>query len=405
MPKRGMNAFYAFAFLFFSTGIIPSATASIEEGKKLFKAKCASCHSVKVKLTGPALMGVMDRVPGKEWVYKWVNNSTAVRESGDAYAKKIFDEFKGEQMTSFPELAPADIDNILAYIDDAAKAAPEVAAGTPADTAAGDNSSTIFLGIIMVVLLILAVILSKAARSLDHLVKTKTGEPIPEPVPLRKILTHPRTIALVVVILFIGGCYNLVDNAVKLGRSPGYQPVQPIAFSHKVHAGINKIDCKYCHSGAEKSQHAAIPSVNQCMNCHKAIQTFSGGAVFTGAQGTDEIKKLLTAFELKEPIKWVKVHDLPDHVYFNHSQHVTVGQVACQTCHGPVEEMDEVFQFAPLSMGWCVNCHRTTESSQFASNTYYNTFAKLHEEVKEGKMNEVITVERLGGIECQRCHY
>jgi hypothetical protein len=193
-----------------------------------------------------------------------------------------------------------------------------------------------------------------------------------------------------------------------------------------VHAGINQINCLYCHAGAEKSRQAMIPSSNVCMNCHKGISEYTGAAEHPLKtkegkiiDGTAEIKKLYDyagwdpvkkEYRRKangeidaKPIEWVKIHNLPDHVYFNHSQHVVVGKVQCQQCHGPIQEMDEVFQFSPLSMGWCVNCHRQT-NVQFESNNYYSIYQKYHAELKAGKRTGV-TVEEIGGLECQKCHY
>jgi hypothetical protein len=173
-----------------------------------------------------------------------------------------------------------------------------------------------------------------------------------------------------------------------------------------LHAGQNAIDCQYCHSGAEKSKHAGIPGTQVCMNCHKYVQT---GPKY----GETEISKIYAYSGwnpdegkfVREPknIEWVKIHNLPDHVYFNHSQHVKVGKIACQTCHGKIETMETVEQFAPLSMGWCVNCHRETKV-QFADNNYYSVFEKFHDEIKKGKRADV-TVEDIGGTECQKCHY
>ena len=218
----------------------------------------------------------------------------------------------------------------------------------------------------------------------------------------------------------------MVNGAINMGRQQNYQPRQPIFYSHAVHVGINEVNCLYCHAGAEKSRQAMIPSPNICMNCHKQISEYTGDKdhpLYTAEgqhiDGTAEIHKLYEyagwdpvkkAYNrdangniLAKPIAWTKIHNLPDHVYFNHSQHVKVGQIQCQRCHGPIQEMDEVYQFAPLSMGWCVNCHRQTQV-QFANNDYYTIFQKYHQEIKEGKRNGV-TVEDIGGLECQRCHY
>jgi hypothetical protein len=219
--------------------------------------------------------------------------------------------------------------------------------------------------------------------------------------------------------------YWLVNGAINEGRQQNYQPSQPIFYSHVVHAGINQINCLYCHASAEKSKHSMIPSTNVCMNCHKQINEYTGekdhplkDAEGRSINGTEQIKLLYQYAGwdpvnkkyildkdgniAAKPVKWVKIHNLPDHVYFNHSQHVKVGQVQCQRCHGQIQEMDEVYQFAPLSMGWCINCHRQTEVK--FDNGYYSIFSKYQEEIKSGKRTKV-TVEDIGGLECQKCHY
>src|ERR1043165_2495275 len=198
---------------------------------------------------------------------------------------------------------------------------------------------------------------------------------------------------------------TMTDSAIRLGHSKNYQPTQPIAFPHSLHAGIAQINCLYCHAGAEKSKTAGIPPVSTCMNCHKGIQAGQTDA------GTAEIQKIYAAYNNYKPIQWIKIHNLPDHVYFNHSQHVAVGKIACQTCHGPVQEMDQVYQFESLSMGWCINCHRQTQV-QFASNGFYSMYAGMQEQLKKDSVmypydstKLKMTEARMGGTECQRCHY
>jgi hypothetical protein len=215
----------------------------------------------------------------------------------------------------------------------------------------------------------------------------------------------------------IGGYYTF-QGAQGLGRSKDYQPEQPIFYSHTVHAGINQVNCLYCHGGAQESKHANIPSVNVCMNCHMGINEYAKGPKLyredgTEVDGTAEIQKLYQyagwdpatkKYNGKgKPIEWTRIHNLPDHVYFNHSQHVKAGQQQCQTCHGEIQKMDEVYQFSDLSMGWCINCHRETKV-QFADNKFYSIYEKFHEDLKNKKMDSV-TVEKIGGTECQKCHY
>jgi len=239
----------------------------------------------------------------------------------------------------------------------------------------------------------------------------------------------------------------LVVNAIDVSRQENYQPDQPIKYSHELHAGINGIDCQYCHNSASKGKHSNIPSANICMNCHKGItgdnakfakygrkeiskiyasigfnpntrqyfkdyqnmNTDSVKALFRGWLEGDEalnhserdVQEVLA--QVQNPIEWVRIHNLPDHVYFNHSQHVAVAGVECQECHGPVETMEVVRQFSTLSMGWCINCHRTKEVN-FTSNDYYQIYDKYQEELKKGEIDKV-TVEMIGGTQCQKCHY
>jgi len=202
-------------------------------------------------------------------------------------------------------------------------------------------------------------------------------------------------IIIILISVFVVGEILFVEGT-NLGRQQYYEPDQPILFSHKVHAGQNQIDCQYCHFTAQESMHAGIPPVQLCMNCHNVIKN--------GTQtGTDEIAKINLALETGKPIAWVKVHNLPDHVYFNHAQHVKVGKVDCIECHGDVENMDRIKQVENLGMGWCIDCHRNT-NVQFMDNDFYTAYTQLHEQMKAGDIKRV-TVDNIGGNECQKCHY
>lgn len=386
------------------------------KGKTLFQQNCASCHNVHKKVTGPALKDVESRWSDKKLLHQWIRNSAAVLGSGDAYANNLYNEYGKQAMPAFASFSDADIDDILAFI--AAEGAKEpggpkgpqgVQAGAEES---GDNS--LLFGIITLILAIVALILMQINSNLNKLASDKEGVATPEPIPFYRNKAY---IALAIVVLFIVGGYFTINGAIGLGRQKDYMPEQPIHYSHKVHVGINQINCLYCHAGAEKSKHAMIPSENICMNCHKSISTYSGPELFTAEgkkiNGTAEIEKLYDYVgwdpgqqkytKPGRPIEWTKIHNLPDHVYFNHSQHVVAGKQQCQTCHGAIQDMDEVHQFADLSMGWCVNCHRTTKV-QFADNKYYSIFEKFHQDVKAGKIDSV-TVEMVGGTECQKCHY
>ncbi len=184
-------------------------------------------------------------------------------------------------------------------------------------------------------------------------------------------------------------------EAVELGRSEAYMPDQPIKFSHQVHAGDNKIDCKYCHFNAENGKSAGIPGPGLCMNCHIIVREGSHS-------GKSEIAKVVKHFEEGKDIEWVRVHNLPDHVFFSHAQHVNAGKLDCKECHGAVEEMHILKQEHDLSMGWCLDCHRKT-NVQFA-NGYYSIYDKYHSELSQGVRDSIKAVD-IGANDCMKCHY
>lgn len=401
-----------------------------QNGEALFKANCANCHKPLEDFTGPALKGARDREPSKDWVYAWVKNSAIVREK-DAYGKALFEKWNKTQMNSFPTLKNEEIDAILDYAD---KFVP-VVKGPAGDSGQPESDNSLLFGILTLVLALVAFILLQVNSNLRKLTDEKEGVYRGEPVPFYRNKTY---LMAAVLLLFGVGGYMTISAAIGLGRMKGYQPEQPIYYSHKVHAGVNQISCLYCHGGAQDSKHANIPSVNVCMNCHMGIKEYKGEEKLVredgkNVNGTEEIQKLYAyagwnpaggpdgkgAYNQDNnndgmpdgarPINWVKIHNLPDHVYFNHSQHVKVGKQQCQTCHGNIQSMPEVYQFAELSMGWCVNCHRETKVDFYnkqtgEGNKFYSIYEKFHNDIKSGKMDSV-TVEKIGGTECQKCHY
>jgi len=404
-----ITALFFFVFLISSREKLFAA-----DGEALFKANCASCHKPLDEYVGPALKGAREREPSKDWVYKWVANTTSMVNS-DPYAEKLKAAHGNVVMTAFPDLKKEDIDAILTWANNYQP--PAAAPGTPAGQPESDNS--LLYGLLTLILAVIGFVLLQVNSNLKKLTDEKDGLKSPVPVPFYRNKAY---LLLGIIILFIFGGYFLVEGAMGLGRMQGYQPVQPIYYSHKVHAGTNQISCLYCHSGAQDSKHANIPSVNVCMNCHKAIKDY-GGEPITREDGTPvnanaEIQKLYkyagwnpesqTYDKAGSPIEWVRIHNLPDFVYFNHSQHVKVGQVHCQTCHGEIQKMGEVKQFADLSMGWCVNCHRTTNvqfnDDQGHGNKFYSIYEKFHDDIKNHKYDS-ITVEKIGGTECMKCHY
>lgn len=402
--------FVCFSFAF---GI----TVKAQDGKSLFNQNCASCHAIDKKLVGPALMGVEDRWPNKKHLYEWIRNNQAFLKTGDPYANKLYIEYNKTAMNLFPQLTDAEIGAILKYISDYKPATAQPAAGAAAGEPAAESDNTLLFGILTLILAVIAFTLMQVNSNLKKLTDVKEGVESPEPVPFWRNKTY---IAIVTVILFLIGGYLTTKGAIGLGRNINYEPKQPIFYSHKVHAGINQINCLYCHSGAMDSKYSNVPSVNVCMNCHMAINEYKGEKLYNAdgeeVNGTEEIKKLYEYANFTpgqpwdaskaKPIEWTKIHMLPAYVYFNHSQHTRVGKIQCQICHGEVNKMDEVKQVSELSMGWCVNCHRTTQV-QFKDNGFYSIYEKYHQDLKDGKIDSTkgVTVEMIGGTECQKCHY
>ncbi len=395
-------------------------TASAQDGKAIFNSKCAACHSVFKESTGPALGGLEERGPwsDRKKLYAWIHNPAAFM-ANDAYTQGLKASHNGIMMTGFPDLKEAEIDAIVNYINTtfaAGPGGPKPSGGDGKAVAAEPQSdNTLLFGVLTLILAVIALTLLQVNSNLKKMSDDKEGIPASEPVPFYRNKLY---IALCIIALFLVGGYFTIQGAVGLGRQQNYEPEQPIFYSHKVHAGINQISCLYCHTGPQEGKQANIPSVNVCMNCHMAINEYTKGPALyrkdgSEVNGTAEIKKLYEYAGWDEsknqytgkgkPIQWTRIHNLPDHVYFNHSQHVVVGQQQCQTCHGNITEMDEVHQFADLSMGWCINCHRNTKV-QFENNKFYSIYEKFHEDIKNKKIDSV-TVEMIGGTECQKCHY
>ena len=329
-----------------TSGIATAASLGIDSlqvvtGKKIFNANCAACHKLDAKLIGPALGDVADR-RSADWLKLWIKDNAALRASGDADAIAIFNEYNGSPMTAFPQLSDEDIDAILAYTSHADILSPKTAAVAGADDGlAKKPASTAWMTYIVLFVMFIGVLWVYFISKNEFL----------------KIVT---TIALL-----LGTGYLGYKGMMSIGLDQGYKPIQPIAFSHKIHSGDNKIDCQYCHSTAKHSKHSGIPSVNICMNCHKSISEYNGPVTAEADKAfyDDEIQKIYDAigwdkeklayiegYEQK-PIEWIRIHNLPDFAYFNHSQHVTVGGLQCQTCHGPVEEMEEVCTIFAINYG------------------------------------------------------
>jgi len=392
---------------------LSSFGAFAQDGEKLFKQNCATCHVATEKtVIGPGLKGITDRAPSEEWIVKWVKNPDALIASGDAYANEI-KEFSPTAMTAFGYLADEEIIAIIDYVKNYAPPVEEVAAVSTAaeGTASGTLDEGTLRNVLIAIgglLLVLVFILGSVRRSLTQLVSEKEGVDAPEELGTWATITNWMGAhrGWTGVILLVGTLIFLqwgVKELMHIGVYEGYKPTQPIAFSHKIHAGQNGINCVYCHTSAEKGKTAGIPSLNVCMNCHTHVAE--------GPSGTEEIAKIYAALDFDPatktygdsptPIEWVRVHNLPDLAYFNHSQHVVVGKIECQECHGAVEEMGVAEQHSPLTMGWCVDCHRTT-AVKVADNEYYED---LHERTPSWHDGNPVTVEKIGGLECAKCHY
>jgi len=399
-----------------------------QDGKALFQSKCASCHNVFKAGTGPALGGVLDKEPYSGDIKKflhWAYNTTQLANT-DPHYKALKDQF-GSVMTQFNEtnLSEKDAAAIFGHIGKEFANPPGAGGGqtTPGGEPAGSsNQNAIIFGVISLILAIIALILMQVNSNLKKMSDDVEGIQRPEPVPFYRNKVY---IAMISVVLFVIGGFYITKGAIGLQRQKEYEPKQPIYYSHKVHAGINQISCLYCHGNAWESKSAAIPSVNVCMNCHKNITEYSKGPKLydkddNEIDGTAQIRKLYeyAGFDPQrpnfwdpskaKPIAWERIHNLPDHVYFNHSQHVRAGKVQCQTCHGEITAMDEVKQVSELGMGWCVNCHRQTKVDfnydDKTGNKFYSIYEKFHNDFQSKKMDS-ITVRDIGGLECQKCHY
>ena len=420
--KKAWKSAFVIATLSFLM-VAGAQAQDVAEGRTLFKGKCASCHALDHDATGPALTPKMSL--DETYLVAWIKNNVALRASGNAQAIEAA-KFSASEMTAFPTLTDEQIKSIIAY---AKEGEPKKAAEVGAVVVDEGTSSLWIAGVIAIIILsiVVLVVLGRAVKMLERLILQKQGIEIVEEdnvslvSGVKGLFKNKKfvffSVLCMVVVLGSFGWMGMWDT----GVHTGYQPVQPIKFSHELHAGINQIDCQYCHSGAFKSKNSTIPSLNVCMNCHKNVQ-----ARTEDGQVSPEIQKIYNALgydvdkqtydKTKEkPVEWVRVHNLPDFAYFNHSQHVVVGEAAirkekglkpeepvCFACHGPVNTMEEVYQYSPLTMKWCINCHRDADISDKKNDAFYANVIAAHEKIKKG---EKVTPAMLGGLECGKCHY
>ena len=440
-------------------GLLLSTSASIygqdgdpKAGETLFKANCAACHALDKQLVGPALKGVVERLKSeqgleKDWLYKWIKDNKALRASGDKYANEVFEKFNKTEMQVFPNLSDADIDNILAYttnppVEEPKKTATSEAGATATDVAAAPQDKTV-TNIMIISLLAIAGLLVWILLKLRQLVKLGQSEEL-SGLNEQRVKSFSEIYAKyqmvgkgLLAILAILAAYGVWNWIMWIGVYKGYKPEQPIYFSHKIHAGENKIDCQLCHSSAKYGKVSEIPSMNVCMNCHRAISEYNAEhymepgkdkAFYDGeiqkiyaATGWDPAKQQYTG--KTQPVEWTRIHNMPDFVYFNHSQHVVAGEkaiinsfnkknpdnkidVVCKACHGKIDTMNVVQMANDFTMGWCIECHRTTEIDM--TNGYNKEYFKnLHDKLKKQYPQDggKITVDAIGGLECGKCHY
>lgn len=378
----------------------------VKNGESLFKGNCTVCHAIDEVIIGPALRDIHER-RSEEWIYAFIKNSQKVIKSGDEYAIELYDQYNKTLMTSF-DFSNEELNAILTYIkNESTKEVQVLVADVQQDNSMGAETSIssndfyLSLGLNLVLLLVIVFVLFrftnlskkyvilKDTQNKGELLGDDDKEIVDSGFDFKEFLRSNKVVGItsfVFIVIFVKSC---IDGLYTVGIQQNYQPTQPIAFSHKIHAGQYEIDCQYCHTGVNISKSASIPSVNICMNCHNTIHT-----------DRPEVQKILTAYEENRPIEWVRVHNLPDLSYFNHSQHVAVGGIECNTCHGPIEEMDIVYQYAELTMGWCINCHRETDVNA-KGNKYYDNLVELHKKSSKKPLN----VEDIGGLECSKCHY
>jgi len=387
------------------TPVAAAGGGDVAAGEAVFKTNCKQCHAMAEVVVGPALKDAHKRWPSKAAMQGFIKYPQKVIDGGNPYAKGLYDKYK-QYMPNHDFLTQADLDNVYAWIvKESENPTPVATAATPGaatsqEQGSGDSSSgflTPIIGILLVTLVTVVILLLVVINLLTRIIDTKREEYSENDIeqlegkldwsgffghPLFKGVVGFFFVILVVKVVF--------DQFYAIGIQQGYSPDQPIAFSHKLHAGMYEIDCNYCHNGVNRGKSATIPAANVCMNCHNAIKTES-----------PEIKKIWNAVKKNTPIKWVRIHNLPDLAYFNHAQHVKVGGIECEKCHGPIKEMEVVEQYSPLTMGWCINCHRETVVKA-EGNAYYDKMVELHQ-TKYG--TSTMKVEDIGGLECSKCHY
>jgi mono/diheme cytochrome c family protein len=448
--KKGLIAIS----LLLSTGASVYAQGDPKKGQDLFKANCAACHALDKKVVGPALGGIVDKLKKEQnldtdWLHKWIINNDKLRASGDKYANQVYEENGKVAMQVFEgKLTEADVDDILAYTTNPPAEEPAAdkagdAAATDMQSVQADKANQLNSKIMVAAFIAIAGLLFWLLLKIRQLVKLQQSPELSE-LNSTRITSFSQLYEkysyvgkALVALLAIFALYGVWNWLMWIGVYKGYKPEQPIYFSHKIHAGENKIDCQLCHSGAKYGKVSEIPSLNVCMNCHRSISEYKGKYLEPGKDRefyTGEIKKIYQhvgwdeskqAYTGKtEPVEWTRIHNMPDFVYFNHSQHVVAGEqaiingfnakqkdpankidVVCKACHGKIDTMNVVQMANNFTMGWCIDCHRTTEvdmTNGYNKEYFKNLHDKLKKQYGEGSK---ITVDAIGGLECGKCHY
>jgi mono/diheme cytochrome c family protein len=398
------------------------AQGDAAKGEALYKAKCTSCHKIDQRLTGPALGPAMTSETDDKWLTKWIQNNQALIGAKDPKALQIYNEYNQAGMNVFTELSDGDVANIISYVRGEWKTMQEApkagAAGTGGAASDSSPSNAMLFGLIGVIIVafIVILVLNRVIGTLerlmlkrknllpeeqDELVATEEVVAVDRFATVKRLAKNKKLVFFFVLAGTIAlGSWSWVTMW-NTNVHQGYQPKQPIAYSHELHAGVMKINCQYCHSSAYKGKNATRPSLNVCMNCHKVVKTESPEIhkIYDALGYDPESQKYDTT--KARPIQWVRIHNLPDFAYFNHSQHTKVAGIECQKCHGPIQTMKEVYQYSPLTMKWCIQCHKRTETG-FKGNAYYDKMTEVHDAIKRG---EKVTAAALGGLECAKCHY
>ncbi|WP_341655816.1 c-type cytochrome [Blattabacterium cuenoti] len=437
--RRILFFIFIFSFFLIEKGKLKADKGYVENGMELFKKNCTACHSIDLekKMIGPALRGVTEK-RNRKWLHQWIKNNKSLRESGDKDALEIYKEYGNIEMNPFPQLSEKQIDDILSFITNPdsikKKEHHEINHNHNDEDHENDKEENQFLvkliifcfGILSLILLWILYriqILIRLINEGETKVSTFRKKNFIINVLYKKILGNDKKkwylFSCFTGFFLLFGIYETWNFLMKIDVNKGYKPEQPIYFSHKIHSEINKIDCQYCHSSAKYGKVSGIPSVNVCMNCHITIHEYNGDYLEKGKSRDEynqEIQKIYKAIgwdpETRKyskkihPIQWVRIHNMPDFVYFDHSQHILTGEktikklkkvnLVCNACHGEIQKMDTVEMSNDFTMEWCISCHKTVGIDK--KNQYYKEYFP-------SKANQKITVDMIGGTECAKCHY